>query len=296
MNCSRALRFSVVEAAPSAIDVTYCRARKGRRVTEPPERSPLNRLYAVGQSGRLLPAVSDIYPDQLEAWCYLGSVDTCTRGTPRISYRPFRREGTGLAARIVEVDWNETAPPEPTALYHLYDSSGGLLYIGITTNPTARFTQHALYKKWWPSVARVRLSWLSVTRNAALLIETAAIQDEEPLHNGKHNGRAAPFPPSSWPPIEAAPRQKSSELAARLRVEVQQGRWRAGMRVPEAAVVAAASKVSIGTANRAYEALKKEGLLVAHIGHGTFVTGRPQRSGAPPAAPLGGEAVPDRAA
>jgi hypothetical protein len=115
------------------------------------------------------------------------------------------------------------------------------------------------------------VSWLEVTRQEALAIEAAAIRDERPRYNGKHNAPLAPFTPDAWPKINAPVRQKASALADQIRAEVDSGRWEPGMRAPEREAIAAASAVSLGTANRAYECLKREGVLVARVGYGTFV-------------------------
>ncbi|MER6492660.1 GIY-YIG nuclease family protein [Streptomyces griseorubiginosus] len=237
----------------------------------PPERTALDRLYAGVQTANPPSIVDSIYPKRMDSWRYLGTAGSCPHGGPGIYYKPLEGESGSLAVRAIEVEWGELSAEVPIALYRLYDMEGALLYVGISTNPKARFIQHALYKSWWPSVDRISVSWLEVTRQEALTIEAAAIRDEEPLHNGKHNGRIAPFSSDAWPTIDAPVRQKANTLASLIRAEIEGGRWQAGMRVPESEAIAAASGVSLGTANRAFEYLKKEGVLVARIGRGTFV-------------------------
>lgn len=236
-----------------------------------PEHPALYRLYAEMQTANPPSIIDSIYPKRMDSWRYLGTGDSCPRGGPGIYYKPLEGSSGSLAVRAIEVEWGALNAVVPIALYRLYDVEGTLLYVGISTNPKARFIQHALYKSWWPSVDRTSVSWLEVTRQEALAIEAAAIRDEEPVHNGKHNGRIAPFSADTWPMIDAPVRQKANTLAARMRDEIKDGRWQPGMRLPECEAVASASGVSLGTANRAYEYLKKEGLLVAHIGRGTFV-------------------------
>jgi hypothetical protein len=51
-----------------------------------------------------------------------------------------------------------------TALYRLYDETGQLLYVGITTYPPKRFVEHERDKPWWPQVARRRARKLGVER------------------------------------------------------------------------------------------------------------------------------------
>ncbi|MFH8531556.1 GntR family transcriptional regulator [Streptomyces tendae] len=162
--------------------------------------------------------------------------------------------------------------PERTALYRLYDASGRLLYIGITTEPKARFASHATYKSWWPQVTRKDVSWLEGTWRQALAVEAAAIQDEKPQFNGKHNAPLAPFSAESWSTIDAPPRGKAAALADLVRAEITSGRWLPGMRVPRREDLAAASGVGVGTADLAYRNLEKEGLVRSLHGRGTFVT------------------------
>lgn len=71
---------------------------------------------------------------------------------------------------------------EPTALYRLYDSAGNLLYVGITCNPSRRFTQHKAQKPWWPDVARKHIEWME-SRGAAAQAEENAIYHEAPRWN-----------------------------------------------------------------------------------------------------------------
>ncbi len=79
-----------------------------------------------------------------------------------------------------------------TALYRLYDSSGALLYIGVTNDPQTRFAQHAADKNWWPLVARTEIEWYS-TRPDALAAEEAAIKAKSPRFNRDHS--------PAWPRI-----------------------------------------------------------------------------------------------
>ena len=70
-----------------------------------------------------------------------------------------------------------------TAHYRLYDTTGVLLYTGITDNIKIRFTQHKLDKLWWPEVARRTVTWYG-SRTDALCAEDIAIRTEHPIHNG----------------------------------------------------------------------------------------------------------------
>ncbi|WP_200308221.1 type II toxin-antitoxin system prevent-host-death family antitoxin [Streptomyces adelaidensis] len=69
-----------------------------------------------------------------------------------------------------------------TALYRLYDSSDALVYIGISTQPETRWTQHASDKPWWPLVARKEVEW-HADREQAEIAERTAVRAEAPLYN-----------------------------------------------------------------------------------------------------------------
>lgn len=69
-----------------------------------------------------------------------------------------------------------------TDLYRFYDSSGRLLYVGISFHAVARASQHRREKNWWPQVARMDVEHLP-TRSAAVAAELHAIRTEHPAHN-----------------------------------------------------------------------------------------------------------------
>lgn len=75
-------------------------------------------------------------------------------------------------------------------LYRFFDSSGQLLYVGITDDPKIRWGSHARHSTdgWWARVCVVHTEWLP-SRSAAEAAEIAAIRLEGPLHNGSHNQR-----------------------------------------------------------------------------------------------------------
>lgn len=240
-------------------------------MTEPSDLTELKRLYAEVRTVSLPPIINSIYPKRMDSWRYLGTADSCPRGGPGVHYLPFEWESDNCVALEIQVEWGVSDDLAPTALYRLRAADGSLLYVGITSNPQKRFTQHSLEKPWWGDVAHTGVSWLMCTRQEALAVEAAAIRDERPLHNGKHNASFAPFSPKVWPTISAAPRQKASALADLVRAEIASGRWQPGMRVPNREEMAAASGVGVGTVDRAYDYLKKQRVLVARVGHGIFV-------------------------
>jgi hypothetical protein len=89
-----------------------------------------------------------------------------------------------------------------TVLYRHYDADGGVLYVGITFDPSSRRRQHASDKPWWPLVARTTYEW-HPTRLAALGAERAAIATERPTFNVIHNGavRDVESPPMAGSPM-----------------------------------------------------------------------------------------------
>jgi hypothetical protein len=70
-------------------------------------------------------------------------------------------------------------------LYRFFNTSGDLLYIGITGNTTQRFRQHADHKPWWPEVADVRLEYLP-SRAELVAVERLSIVREHPRYNIIH--------------------------------------------------------------------------------------------------------------
>ncbi len=79
----------------------------------------------------------------------------------------------------------------PTALYRLYGADDTLLYVGITADVDQRFTAHRYTAPWWNEVTRWTVEWHN-TRKIALSAESAAINDEAPIHNVA--GKPAPEP------------------------------------------------------------------------------------------------------
>ncbi|MFE1362616.1 GIY-YIG nuclease family protein [Streptomyces harbinensis] len=79
-----------------------------------------------------------------------------------------------------------TGSASRTALYRLFDQEGRLLYVGISVNPTSRWSVHAGEKTWWPEVHRKDVEWFG-DRQQAEAAEIAAIAKERPLYNVEHS-------------------------------------------------------------------------------------------------------------
>jgi predicted GIY-YIG superfamily endonuclease len=69
-----------------------------------------------------------------------------------------------------------------TYVYKLFNNKEALLYVGITSNLTQRFSDHAFSKSWWDEVSSINLS-IHESRESALLEEAKAIANEYPEHN-----------------------------------------------------------------------------------------------------------------
>lgn len=81
-----------------------------------------------------------------------------------------------------------------TALYRFFDSAGALLYVGITSSPSARFAMHSKKSQWWKDVDHARTTVEHhESRTLAAAAELAAIKSEGPRWNivGVH-GRGRP--------------------------------------------------------------------------------------------------------
>lgn len=74
----------------------------------------------------------------------------------------------------------------PTTLYRHYDSSGRLLYIGISLHAINRLNDHMRGSDWRSKIARVEMEQ-HPSRLSALRSERAAIKKEKPIHNKTHN-------------------------------------------------------------------------------------------------------------
>lgn len=73
-------------------------------------------------------------------------------------------------------------PTNRNVLYRIFDSDGQLLYVGATTNPGVRFTQHAAGQPWWDDAANITLERFD-TYEALIEEERQAIEAEDPRYN-----------------------------------------------------------------------------------------------------------------
>jgi hypothetical protein len=72
-----------------------------------------------------------------------------------------------------------------TALYRHYDSTGILLYVGISLSAINRLLQHQRSAKWVLDAVRMETKWFDV-REEAEAAEIVAIKTEKPIFNIAH--------------------------------------------------------------------------------------------------------------
>jgi predicted GIY-YIG superfamily endonuclease len=102
----------------------------------------------------------------------------------------------------------------------MYDDGGQLLYVGITSSPDHRFTQHASDKVWWPEVRGITLEWYD-DRESVEKAEKRAIRTENPRHNVVHRDKKRAPRPAPVQPARTGPAVRPSlETAYGVRVHV----------------------------------------------------------------------------
>lgn len=157
-------------------------------MTEGLDRIEFLSLYSTHRAHGLPPFLEELYPKFLSALHHLGDAGSCPNGGPGISYGMWDPDCDGGTTLVRDVEWGAPQTPAPTALYHLVDQDGALLYVGITDNLERRWKDHASGKAWWSQVAARSIQWLP-TRGHALAAEADAIRLEGPRYNVQHNGR-----------------------------------------------------------------------------------------------------------
>src|SRR5215831_15251470 len=84
--------------------------------------------------------------------------------------------------------------PLRVCLYRHFDQGGRLLYVGATSNPLQRLTNHKYAASWFDRIARIEIE-RHPTLEAALAAEAKAIKTEKP----EFNIVALTVPPRSTP-------------------------------------------------------------------------------------------------
>jgi len=78
---------------------------------------------------------------------------------------------------------------QSNVLYRFLNSSGTLLYVGITMNPPQRFKAHQSGKDWWSEVSDIKIETFD-TRELLAQAEKETIVKEKPLYNFIYNGKS----------------------------------------------------------------------------------------------------------
>ena len=71
-----------------------------------------------------------------------------------------------------------------TNLYRHYNTTGILLYVGISISAIKRLSEHAVQSRWFNQIAVIKIEKFE-TRKEAQLAEKQAIEQESPLFNIK---------------------------------------------------------------------------------------------------------------
>lgn len=86
--------------------------------------------------------------------------------------------------------FGERRMAEETAVYRIFDTTGALLYVGMSVSPETRFADHRTCKRWMREEAhRYEIAWYA-TRVEADAEEKRAIREERPRYNSVHRVRA----------------------------------------------------------------------------------------------------------
>ena len=102
-----------------------------------------------------------------------------------------------------------------TSIYRYYDRVDTLLYVGITSQRSARNQQHNADKAWWPYVVRQDVEHFG-TRAEALAREKSLIQARRPPFNIQHNPDRGELGPAYVAYAESV-KQGPGKLMAALR-------------------------------------------------------------------------------
>lgn len=70
-------------------------------------------------------------------------------------------------------------------LYRFYDKDNRLLYVGMSLHAAKRASQHRRDKPWWNDVARMDVDHHDITEHELRRLESEAIYNDSPPHNGK---------------------------------------------------------------------------------------------------------------
>lgn len=70
----------------------------------------------------------------------------------------------------------------PHDVYKAYDTSGALLYVGISVNVFTRLREHKYYARWYRAAHRIEVTQYT-NRLAARIEEARCIDEDSPMFN-----------------------------------------------------------------------------------------------------------------
>jgi hypothetical protein len=85
-------------------------------------------------------------------------------------------------SRSITHSKNETGQDKPFALYRHFNSSGELLYVGLSINPSYRQEQHRANSSWVSEIVTFTVERFA-TRDEMIEAERSAIRNENPKYN-----------------------------------------------------------------------------------------------------------------
>lgn len=170
-----------------------------------------------------------------------------------------------------------------TTLYRAFDSSGQLLYVGISGHTATRFSQHRAEKSWWSDVAEIKTERFPNRLDAALA-ERDAIRYEAPRHNKRTGMDSCPDPmPNPDEPLAA----RAMAAIARCDADIAEAKA-AGERGTDARHLAIAE---LAEAVGPTDASRRLGVALSTVGKSRDLAKRIRRA-MPPARATAGEATP----
>ena len=86
-------------------------------------------------------------------------------------------------------------------LYRQFAEDGTLLYVGVSLNTAARLISHRAKSDWYPRISKLTIETFE-TREAALMAEAKAIDEEKPICNKIRGIAIVPMPLCELTPLE----------------------------------------------------------------------------------------------
>lgn len=202
---------------------------------------------------------------------------------------------------------DEHTDPGPlggVALYRFFDAADQLLYVGITSAPSARWTFHRYFAAgtWWHAATRKTVRWFA-TREEAAAAELGAIRSEAPLWNSAGAGEDSPrlavrrFIETTGGRGSAEEGWRNADMAVYqvIASEIAEGIPAIGEVLPTQGTLTSRFGVSAGVARQAARMLEEDGFVARDHEGGVrrlrVVADRPTPGWRPPPLPDGRDAL-----